>query len=75
MTRLIIWLLFIEMLIYNILDAWHTKLLFSMGAYEVNPIMKWVICETGTVNSVFAVKISLFLVLGLFLLKYQSSFR
>lgn len=50
------WYLFIVVVVYNMLDAWHTKLLLATGVIvEANPIMNWCIINYG-INSLFCVK-------------------
>ena len=54
---IITWLLYTSLVLYSIIDAVQTKMLISLGATEANPLLAWIIQETGTVNSIFAVKI------------------
>jgi len=64
------WSLFGLLFIYNILDVHHTKLLLSVGAKEVNPFMEYFINGYG-VDSLFGVKIVVFLCLGMALCIHQ----
>ena len=50
------WYLFIVVVVYNMLDAWHTKLLLATGVIvEANPVMNWSIVNYG-INSIFYIK-------------------
>lgn len=71
----ITWSLFFIAFIYNLLDAWHTILLLSVGASEINPIMAFIIDYSGTVNSIWVVKIAVFAVLAALLYLCQSRFK
>ena len=73
---IIIWLLFVLLFIYNILDCYSTKiiLLNIEGAYEANPLMNVVIERFG-INSLFCVKFIIFMFLGIMLFKYQKQQR
>jgi len=51
------WFLYLVIVIYSLLDAYQTKLLISLGATEVNPLLAWLIQEAGTVDIVFVFKI------------------
>lgn len=70
----ITWALFFVAFVYNILDAWHTKLLLSLGATELNPIMNYCIQNFG-VDSLFSVKILFFMILGIVLYEHQLQFK
>ena len=70
MKSWITWLLFLIAFIYNILDAYQTKLLLNLGAKELNPIVNFFITVYG-INSLYFIKITLFLFLGTFLLYHQ----
>jgi len=49
--------LFVALTIYNLLDAWHTKMLLKTGLIkEANPLMDCCITNFG-INSLFYVKI------------------
>lgn len=61
------WYLFCALVVYNILDAWHTKLLLATGLIiEANPIMDYFITNFG-VNSLFYIKIISLIILACFL--------
>ena len=50
------WYLFIVVVVYNMLDAWHTKLLLATGVIvEANQVMNWSIVNYG-INSLFYIK-------------------
>ena len=70
----ITWALFFVAFVYNILDVWHTKLLLSVGAIETNPFMDYMIKGYG-VDSLFGVKIVLFLCLAMALGIHQIQFK
>lgn len=52
----IIWLLYGTIIFYSLVDALQTKMLLDLGATELNPILDYLIVETGTVYSIFVVK-------------------
>lgn len=68
------WGLFGMAFVYNILDVWHTKLLLSFGAVEINPLMDYMIKNYG-VDSLFGVKIFMFLFLAILLFSHQIKFK
>lgn len=69
------WYLFISLFIYNILDAWHTKLLLATGVIqEANPVMDYFIHNYG-INSCFYVKIVLSIFLGIVLYKLHRGVK
>ena len=63
----ILWLLYGTIVFYSMVDAIQTKMLLDLGASEANPLLNWLIVNTGTVYSIFVVKIfwlgSLFILL------------
>lgn len=63
----ILWLLYGTIVFYSMVDAIQTKMLLDLGASEANPLLNWLIVNTGTVYSIFAVKLfwlgSLFILL------------
>lgn len=75
MPTWITWSLFFVAFIYNLLDAYHTIILLSIGAKEANPIMAFIIDYSGTVNSIWIVKIVVFAVLAVLLCLCQSKFN
>lgn len=75
MSPLISWGLFILAFIYNILDAWHTKLLIATNVIEeANPLMNYFIQNYG-INSCFVIKIVLFVILGFGLVLHQREYK
>lgn len=60
----ICWLLFVVIFFYSMLDAYQTKLLFDLGATELNPILDWMIEKTGTWKVIIYVKVFLLGLLG-----------
>jgi len=77
MKTWITWVLFGLLFFYNLIDAHLTRLLFIVApdqTYEANPVMAFVI-DTGGLNSIFAVKIFVFLIVGILLFKCQKSKR
>jgi len=44
----IIWMLIFVVVVYSALDTYQSHLLFSMGAYEANPLLDWLMRQTGT---------------------------
>ncbi len=65
---LIQWLLYVALSIYCLLDAYQTKLLLDLGAYEMNPMLAWIMEASGTWLSMLFVKIILLITLGFLLL-------
>jgi hypothetical protein len=53
-------------------DAYQTKMLFDLGAYELNPFLAWLMSITGTWLSILAFKYVVLVFLGYVLIKYQS---
>ena len=75
MKTWIIWALFWLLFFYNLVDAHHTKLLILTGqVYEANPFMGLII-ENAGLNSIFIVKVFVFLVVGVLLFKCQKAYR
>lgn len=70
MVLFIVFGLYLTCFICNCLDAYQTILLINLGATEINPLMNFVIEKTGTLNSIWVVKISIFAVLGALLIAY-----
>lgn len=67
MNGWVTWVLALVLFGYNILDVHQTKMLLSVGAVEMNPLMSFMINSFG-VNSLFVTKITLFM--GLFILLF-----
>lgn len=53
----LMWLFYITIVIYSITDACQTITLIGMGMTEANPLLNWLIVETGTVYSILIPKI------------------
>lgn len=53
----IMWLLYGTIIFYSTVDALQTKMLLDLGATELNPLLNWFIVKTGTVYSIFVIKI------------------
>ena len=52
----LMWLFYVVIVFYSMVDAIQTKMLLDLGATELNPILDYLLVETGTVYSIFAVK-------------------
>ncbi len=74
MSIWITWALFFVAFVYNILDAYHTTFLISIGGTEMNPLMDYVIKEFG-INHLYSVKILMFLSLAIILALHQKEFK
>lgn len=73
--KLINWILFTLLFIYNILDAWHTKLLLATGLIvEANPLMNYFIQNYG-INSLFFIKFLVLSILGVGLFLNNKKFK
>jgi len=70
----ITWALFFVCFVYNILDIWQTNMLLHFGVYEYNPIMNYFLQNYG-VNSLYGVKLILFLWLAVGLYFHQIQFK
>jgi hypothetical protein len=68
---MIIWLLYLALAVYFILDAYHTQLLLAHGHVELNPLLRVMINEVG-IWLMYVYKILLLILLGCFLYKYQG---
>ena len=53
----LMWLFYVTIVFYSIVDATQTIVLLNMGMTELNPILNWFIIKTGTVYSIFMPKI------------------
>ena len=73
--KMIIWLLFVAVAIYSMLDAIQTKMLLDLGATEVNPICCWLIETTGTVYSIFWAKSASLIFLMVLLILHLSTIK
>lgn len=73
---IIMWLLYGTIVFYSIVDAIQTKMLLDLGIIELNPILSWIMVETGSVYSIFVVKIiwlSFLLILLIFKTKEEMA--
>lgn len=73
MNKYILWLLYIALFFYCVVDAYQTKLLLELGAYEMNPFLRWLMDVTGTWLSMLFFKLFLLLGLGILLIKYNQA--
>ena len=72
MNKLILWSLYITLFFYCIVDAYQTKILLDLGAYEFNPWLRWLMDVTGTWLSMLTVKVFILISLGVLLVtKYN----
>jgi len=60
----IVWQLFAVICVYQVLDVYQTKLLFDLGAYEANPLLRWLIDITGTWTIIIIAKWAVLALLG-----------
>jgi len=72
MNKFILWLLYITLFFYCVVDAYQTKMLLDLGAYEYNPLLRWLMDVSGTWVSTLIVKVVLLIGLGAFLLRKQK---
>lgn len=68
---MILWLLFLLVCVFNVVDVWQTYMILEMGGKEANPFLAWAIEAFGFWQAMFLIKGLLLLVLGI-LLKLQS---
>jgi hypothetical protein len=66
------WGLYIVIVIYNLLDAWHTWLLLQVGAVELNPIFNYMAKYFGLMQSIIGTKIFMLGSLGILLYNYKK---
>lgn len=72
----LMWLFYITIVVYSMVDAFQTRILLNMGMIELNPILNWLIIKTGTVNSIFIYKsFWLGLLLTLLILKTREELQ
>jgi hypothetical protein len=69
-VKLIVWVLYAVVVIYNFLDAWQTILLIEVGATEANPVVAYLINLAGTTRVLWLVKSCTCLFLGVSLYWY-----
>lgn len=62
--------MFFALVVYNILDAWQTIMLLSLGAVEINPIQNFFIEVSGTPFIIFCVKAIPITLLGILLVHH-----
>ncbi|MFA6711684.1 MAG: DUF5658 family protein [Candidatus Caldatribacteriota bacterium] len=55
MKNWVTWILFFVIVIYQILDAYQTKLLFDVGATELNPLLAHFIDESDSTSSFYKI--------------------
>lgn len=73
MDKFILWSLYTALFFYCVNDAYQTKMLLDFGAYEFNPLVRWIMDVTGTWISMLLFKIFLLIGLGfLLLMKYKE---
>ena len=66
--RLIIWLLYMDLIFYNIIDYSQTKQLILLGAAkESNPIVNWFIGINGNLDNILYLKLVVLAILGMLL--------
>jgi len=73
--RLIIWLLYVTVFIYNILDYHQTRLLVEHGAKEINPIINWIVNINGNWENALYFKLILLTILGIYLFYYLHIYK
>jgi len=74
MDKFILWSLYAALFFYCVNDAYQTKLLLDLGAYEFNPLVRWIMDVTGTWFSMLLFKVFLLIGLGFLLLtKYNKA--
>jgi len=71
----ILWTIFFVLCLYCFVDIYQTKMLFDLGAYELNPFLKWLMDVTGTWWSILIFKYIVLVFLGYWLNKYQIAYR
>jgi len=75
MTEMILWLFYITICIYSVLDLYQTKLLLDLGAVEANPILNWLMLKTDSWLSIGYFKGFWLSLLGVSLYRYRKEFR
>jgi hypothetical protein len=68
--RFIIWLMYIALSIYCMLDYFLTVALIQTGGIEINPVIIWLIGKDKNWINVFYTKGSLLILLGVLLFIY-----
>ncbi len=75
MNFIIVWLLYIIIIFYNLIDATQTMMLMDLGVGEANPVMRYFIQMTGTPYTIFIVKLLPLILLGIGLNLYQKTLQ
>jgi len=70
--RLILWLMYVTILAYNIMDYIHTLMALKLGIEEVNPILVYFIELLGTNHAIGMVKLVPTILLGVLLVVYSD---
>jgi hypothetical protein len=71
MSPLIVWMMYLCVCIYNVLDAYHTSILFTFGIGEGNPLINYFIQQypdAGVFWVIMSVKAIPLYILGVLLL-------
>ena len=63
--EMIIWLLYITLFVYNMLDVYQTKILFDYGAIEMNPILVCIISNPTDIYTIILLKLFFLISLGI----------
>ena len=69
--KYVLWVIYFVLCFYCMIDAYQTKMLFDLGAYELNPFLAWLMGITGTWLSILAFKYAALVFLGYILMRYQ----
>ena len=72
-NKYIIWLMYFVIFSYNMLDIYQTKLLLDLGAYEVNPLLGYLMDITGSWTVVVFFKLFFLMGLGILLIIQQRN--
>lgn len=63
--NLILLYAFFSLVCLNIFDLYSTNILLDLGAYEANPVAKWIIDKSGVIPGLLIYKISIIIFLGI----------
>ncbi len=66
------WSLYIGLCCYNILDIYQTIILFSLGVWEGNPLYRLLMRNENDILPIIVVKLSILIILGIFIYKHQK---
>jgi hypothetical protein len=69
---MILWMFYVTLLAYNILDVYQTNLLFGLGATEGNPILGLFMSNPHDIQTIIIIKIIMFTFLGIFVYIYNK---